>query len=65
MSVKEPVLFPGNTPVRLFFALSAETDDGHLELLSELADLLMDDTIVEQLKSATSADQVLDMISGG
>lgn len=65
LSLKTPTYFPEQTPVSLFFTLSADTDDGHLELLSDLAELLMDETVVEQLKLATTNEDVINILKGG
>lgn len=65
LSLKTSINFPEQVPVSLFFTLSADTDNGHLDLLSELAELLMDETIVEKLKAATTSEEIINILNGG
>lgn len=63
MKLDQPVLFPNEEPVYLFFVLSAETNDGHLELLADLGEALTDTEKVEALKKANSEDEILNIFS--
>jgi len=63
MKLDKPVLFPNEEPVYLFFVLSAETNDGHLELLADLGEALTDTEKVEALKKANSEEEILNVFS--
>ncbi|MGX7197832.1 PTS sugar transporter subunit IIA [Enterococcus olivae] len=63
LKVDKAVLFPKDTPVYLFFVLSAETNDGHLDLLADLGEILTDEEKVSALKNATSEAEVLEIVS--
>ncbi|MDO4270668.1 MAG: PTS sugar transporter subunit IIA [Eubacteriales bacterium] len=45
-----------NDPVRLIITLAATDPDSHIDLLGELAEVLMDDTRMQQLFDAPSPD---------
>ena len=66
MSIKGGVEYNAldSKPVDLVFLIAANEDSGnvHLEILSKLATMLMDDEFVSKLKSATTAEAFLDII---
>lgn len=59
LKLDEPVLFPDNVPVKLFFALSSKSNNGHLEIISELAEILSEPEKVAELMQAKSETDVL------
>lgn len=67
MVVKKGVDFESldGAPVELIFLIAAPNteDNVHLNLLSKLATLLMDENFVEQLKNAKSEEEFLNIIS--
>lgn len=58
-----PVTFPEEKKVDLMIVLAAKDSETHLELIAELANLIMEDELLEQLLSATSKDEVLACLS--
>lgn len=46
-----------NDPVRLIITLAATDPDSHIDLLGELAEVLMDDSRMQQLFSAASPEE--------
>lgn len=46
-----------NDPVRLIITLAATDPDSHIDLLGELAEVLMDDSRIQQLFSAASPEE--------
>ncbi len=66
MSIKGGVEYNAldSKPVDLVFLIAANEDSGnvHLEILSKLATMLMDDEFVSKLKNATTAEAFLDII---
>ncbi|MFD1415768.1 PTS sugar transporter subunit IIA [Oceanobacillus jeddahense] len=62
LKLEEPVQFPEESPVYLFFALASETSDGHLDILAELGEVLSDPDKVEELKQAKTASEVLNIL---
>ncbi|GAB6876329.1 PTS sugar transporter subunit IIA [Thermaerobacter litoralis] len=51
-------------PVDLVFGLAAVDGEAHLEMMADLATVLGDDTIVQALRAARSAGDVLRILSG-
>jgi len=66
ITLAEPVVFghPTNDPVKLVIALCAVDHQTHLKALSELADILADETKVRQIEDARSADEIANIIEG-
>jgi mannitol PTS system EIIA component len=52
----------GGYPVRLCVAIAAQ-GDGHVDLLAELAEILLDPDRAAALRSATDADQVIALMT--
>ncbi len=51
-----------NDPVRLLFMFSAPDSYSHLEMISQLAELLSDDAMMAQLLNATSKQQLISLL---
>ena len=66
VTLAEPVVFghPTNDPVKLVIALCAVDHQTHLKALSELADIIADETKVRQIEDARSADEIANIIEG-
>lgn len=47
LHLDQPVLFPGDEPVKVLFTLSSDSPDGHLELIANLGELLSDEKLFE------------------
>ena len=58
-TLNPPVSFGAgdNDPVRLIITLAATDPDSHIDLLGELAEVLMDDSRMEQLFSAKTPEE--------
>lgn len=57
LKVNKGVIFPENKPVRLLVVLAAADENTHLEMISELTDILIDDQVLEQIMcSETEAE---------
>ena len=50
LKLKTPVIFPQENDVDIIIVLAAKEDEGHLELMAELADLLVDDEKTEAIR---------------
>ena len=62
MKVEEPVHFDPNDPekdARLFFMLASDDPDAHLQNITQLADLLSNDDLVNDLLSVKNDDDLL------
>ncbi|MTI69679.1 MAG: PTS sugar transporter subunit IIA [Firmicutes bacterium] len=59
LKLKESVKFPEDKDVELLFVLAANDSNMHLQLISELTNLLMEDDAMEKLSSAKSKEEVL------
>lgn len=55
LKVNKGVVFPENKPVHLLVVLAAADEDTHLELISELTDLLIDDQVLERIMCSETA----------
>ncbi len=63
---KEPVVFEShNDPVYLLFGLCATSSHSHMEVLVDMANLLSDESKVNQIKEAASKENVLEIITQG
>lgn len=62
MKLNEPVLFPDNREVKLLFVLAATDSTSHLELMSDLSSILIEDEIKTMLKSAKDENEVINVI---
>jgi PTS system mannitol-specific IIA component len=60
ISFAEPIDW-GGSPVSVCVAIAAQ-GDGHLDILAELADVLMDSSRAEDLRGATEAQQVIRLL---
>lgn len=49
-------------PIRLIITLAAVDADSHLELISELAEILMDEQNIDRLADCTSKQEFLDLL---
>ena len=62
MKVEEPVHFDPNDPekdARLFFMLASDDPDAHLQNITQLADLLSNDDLVNDLLTVKNDDDLL------
>ena len=61
MKTEQPVKFNDDPDfaAQLFFVLSSVDNNVHLENLAQLADMLSDEELVEQIVKAKSADDLL------
>lgn len=62
MKLKKPVSFePGNPEMdaQLFFTLASCNPDQHLENMSKLSEMLMNESLVEELKKSETAEDLL------
>ena len=66
VTLKTPVEFGSedNDPVKLVMGLSAVDADAHLDVMSELAEILSDEAVMEQIFEADSSEKIQDLISG-
>ncbi|WP_392558869.1 PTS sugar transporter subunit IIA [Orbus mooreae] len=58
LKLTNPVMFPDEQPVSVFFVL-ATNDDSHLDILGDFADVLSEKEKVEQLKEAKTKQDIL------
>ncbi|MGL5721335.1 MAG: PTS sugar transporter subunit IIA [Brevinema sp.] len=50
-------------PIKLIITLAADSNDGHIEVISELADVLSDSARLEQLFQAKTAEEFCQLLS--
>lgn len=65
ITTAEDIPFNGDAarPVRLFFTLAAVDSDEHLELLTHLAGVLTDNTMLTELASSSDPDRVAAIVN--
>ncbi|MDD3948843.1 MAG: PTS sugar transporter subunit IIA [Anaerolineaceae bacterium] len=65
ITLKEPVEFgnPENDPVYVVAALTAKDHNEHIGALSQLADVLSNDTVVDELVAANSVEEILAIVN--
>ena len=64
ITLKEPVEFgnPQNDPVKVVVALAAVDKEGHIEGLSELAEVMGEEGIIEKIAETQTIDEVLSIM---
>lgn len=62
LRVKEPVMFPDGEPVKIFFTLSSDSPEGHLDLIASLGELLSDEELYEKLFDVETEAERLDLV---
>lgn len=62
LKLDEAVSFPQEKKVNLLFTLAAEDTSGHLDLISDLSSLLIEDEVREKLEQSNSEQEILDLI---
>ena len=62
LHLDQPVLFPGDEPVKVLFTLSSDSPDGHLELIANLGELLSDEKLYQKLFEVETEQAVLDLV---
>ncbi len=65
ITLSEPVEFgnPENDPVYVVAALTAKDHNEHIGALSQLADVLSNDTVVDELAAANSVEEILAIVN--
>ena len=66
VTLAEPVPFghPHNDPVSVVLGLAIQSPAGHLESVASLANVFNDTSAIDELRSATSVDRVLEIMRG-
>ncbi|MBU5363142.1 PTS sugar transporter subunit IIA [Enterococcus raffinosus] len=62
LRVKEPVMFPDGEPVKIFFTLSSDSPEGHLDLIASLGELLSDEELYQKLFDVETEAELLDLV---
>jgi len=62
LKLKEPVFFPEEKDVNMLFVLAAEDTTGHLELISDLSSLLIDEDVMAKFKEANNEAEIIELI---
>ncbi|ONI38361.1 hypothetical protein AN639_01950 [Candidatus Epulonipiscium fishelsonii] len=64
LKLEKEVAFPNNKPVKLLICLAARNDDEHLDILSQIGDLLLDDDKVEKVLKSNDINELRGLING-
>ncbi|MFT4106578.1 MAG: PTS sugar transporter subunit IIA [Lacrimispora sp.] len=62
LKLSDSVVFPGSIEVRLLIILAAKDSDRHMELISELAEVLMEDDIVNGILAAKVPEEIMELL---
>ncbi|GGF27961.1 PTS ascorbate transporter subunit IIA [Halobacillus andaensis] len=62
LKLEEPVKFPKDKEVHTFFVLAAEDSTGHLDLISDLSSILIEDEIKNKLEESKSEQEILEVL---
>jgi len=63
LKLDNPVLFPKDVPVKMFITLASKDDNGHLEMLSDLTDILSNQDYITELLNAKTKDEIVNTIN--
>lgn len=58
LKLKQPVYYPGDKPVQLIISFSANDNNQHMELLSMLAEVLMDQARLDEILKSHDIKQI-------
>lgn len=58
LKLRKPVRFSSGQEITYLLGVTATDSDTHLELLSELAEVLMDEKVLKQLEQADSEEEI-------
>lgn len=62
LKLEKPVVFPGNKEVTILIVLAAEDSTGHLDLISDISSMLIDDDIMLKLNEVTTEEELMNVI---
>jgi len=62
LKLKNPVLYPEEKAVNILFVLAAKDSDGHLDLISDLSSMLMDEDIMSKFRNAENENEIIELI---
>lgn len=60
LKLKEAVMFPQDKEVHLIIVLAAADNDAHMELLSDMVDVFMDEEKMSRILQSTTLDELKD-----
>lgn len=61
--LKKPVEFPDGKSAKVLLTLASKGNDGHLEMLGELGEALIDGKKISMLKEASSEEEVVNIFN--
>lgn len=64
LKINQPVMYPQDQEVRLVFVLAGNDNEGHIDLISSLADLLEDKQAVNALLQAKTPGDAKNVLKG-
>lgn len=62
LKLDQPVLFPEEQDVSLIIAFAASDADAHIEVMSKLSEVLINDQIMDRLFATRSAEYILEVL---
>ncbi|MFJ7753979.1 PTS sugar transporter subunit IIA [Peribacillus muralis] len=62
LKLKRPVLFPDDKEVSLLIVLAAEDSVGHLDLISDLSSILIDEEVMSKFKSSDNEEEIIELM---
>lgn len=62
LKLKKPVIFPEGKEVNILIVLAAEDSTKHLDLISDLCSILIDEDVLSKFKSSNNEKDIIDLI---
>lgn len=62
LKLKNSVLYPEEKEVNIIIVLAAEDSTGHLDLISDISSILIDEEIMEQFRNANNEEEIIKLI---
>lgn len=62
LKINEGVLFPDDKEVKIMFVLSAKDAEAHLDMVSELTEVFMDDEIMDKVFESKDAERIKEIL---
>jgi mannitol/fructose-specific phosphotransferase system IIA component (Ntr-type) len=64
LKVNAAVTFPGKNLVNVLFCFSGVDPDGHMDMIADLSEILMDDVAVARLFAAKTGEDIFEVFHG-
>jgi PTS system mannitol-specific IIA component len=62
LKLKKPVSYPQGKEVQIIIVLAAENSSGHLDLISDLSSVLIDEDVMDTFRNSQSEEEIIKLL---